>query len=342
MDHNRLLPLAIAVITACSPSPLIVLPDLDAGERADAASDRTNIDVPADATVPLDAPIIDITVTDTALSPDSPGVQDVVSPLDVITTTDAPPVDDALDAGVISDTAVIPDAGRCPSGMVFVPAGQFMMGDLMSDNPDARPVHGVRLTEFCLDESPVTIAAYQACVTAGVCTAPATTASCNWGVTGREQHPANCTNWNQARTYCQWRGGDLPTEARWEYAARGMDGRTYPWGNDEPSSQLCWNGGGARRESTCAVGAFRSGHTPSGLSDMAGNVWEWTLDWYGVYPVVAAGTYALNPVGPASGTGRVVRGASWFDASPRNFRAASRSYYAPGAYSQYHGFRCAR
>ena len=127
--------------------------------------------------------------------------------------------------------------------MVLIPAGSFMMGDADTASRDAQPSHMVTLSAFCIDLTEVTVAAWRGCTSAG-CTAPAAGGYCNWGMTGRETHPINCVDWNQSRAYCQSRGGDLPTEAQWEYAARGPDAvsHLYPWGNAAPDSQLCWRG----------------------------------------------------------------------------------------------------
>ncbi|MBK6528241.1 MAG: SUMF1/EgtB/PvdO family nonheme iron enzyme [Deltaproteobacteria bacterium] len=223
--------------------------------------------------------------------------------------------------------------GSCPTGMRLIPAGMFLMGDAVY-----APIHGVQLTAFCMDEAEVTVSAYATCAT---CSAPDTTTNCNWGVAGRESHPVNCVDWAQARAYCQSRGGDLPTEAQWEYAARGTDGRIYPWGNDAPTSQLCWRGDVRTRSGTCPVRTYPLGNSPFGLFDMAGNVWEWTSDYYAPY-TGSASSYVMNPPGPVSGTSRVFRGASWDQVSAINVHASYRNYNSPTVRNYVLGFRCAR
>jgi formylglycine-generating enzyme required for sulfatase activity len=185
-----------------------------------------------------------------------------------------------------------------------------------------------------MDLTEVTVAAYRLCTAPG-CTPPSTGTYYNWFVTGRDNHPINGVDWNQSRAYCQSRGGDLPTEAQWEYAARGSDvaNHIYPWGNAAPASQLCRN-----QSSTCPVQSYPSGNSPFGLFDMAGNVWEWTRDFYASYTSAAA----IDPTGPTSGTNRVVRGGSWYDASATRVRAAFRLGYSPTYRSDVIGFRCVR
>lgn len=228
----------------------------------------------------------------------------------------------------------------CPSGMRGIPAGMFLMGDLIGDDTSAQPVHGVRLTAFCMDETEVTVSAYRSCVTTGTCTTPGMSMYCNWGVSGRDQHPVNCVDPAQARAFCVWRGSDLPTEARWEYAARGTDRRTYPWGNDAPGSQLCWNRLPSPG-SSCPVQSYPSGNSPFGLFDMAGNVFEWTLDSYASY-TGDSGSYVLNPTGPFDDGSRVLRGGSWGESSPFDVRASHRIQNPLGSSSPGFGFRCAR
>ena len=223
-------------------------------------------------------------------------------------------------------------AGTCPTGMAFIPAGTFLMGDADLSSAGAQPAHMVTLLAYCMGLKEVTVAAYRDCTAPG-CTPPSTGSSYNWGVGDRDNHPINGVDWNQSRAYCQWRGGDLPTEAQWEYAARGADGRIYPWGNDAPASQLCWS-----RSSTCAVQSYPSGNSPFGLFDMAGNVWEWTRDFYASYTSAAA----IDPTGPTSGTNRVFRGGSWYFTSATSVRAAVRFDSSPSVRNYYFGFRCAR
>ena len=246
-----------------------------------------------------------------------------------------------LDGGGSASDASRSDAGfACPMAMAQIPAGMFLMGDPAADDPPSQPVHGVALSAFCLDVTEVTVAAYGACAAPG-CTAPGSGRACNQGIAGRDNHPINCVDWNQARAYCRWRGGDLPTEAQWEYAARGTDGRTYPWGNDAPMSQLCWSGGGATLANTCPVGSFPSGASPFGALDLAGNVWEWTLDWYGAY-VGSVGTNVTDPAGAASGISRVNRGGAWGNALEIDVRPMIRFGGRPTRRLESLGFRCAR
>lgn len=225
--------------------------------------------------------------------------------------------------------------------MVVIPAGTFTMGATAND--DEKPPHLVTLNGFSIDRTEVTVSAYAACVNAGRCTTPDTTTYCNWGNASKGTHPVNCVDWNQATAFCAFADKRLPTEAEWEYVARGNDGRAYPWGNDSPSNQLCWNGEGSdlgkgNRKSTCPVSSYPRGASPFGLADMAGNVWEWVADYYGPYD----GNNRANPRGPPSGERRVLRGGGWGFDSPDVVRAAYRNGISPGYRGNSLGFRCAR
>jgi formylglycine-generating enzyme required for sulfatase activity len=213
--------------------------------------------------------------------------------------------------------------------LVSIPAGTFEMGSNDGD-ADERPVHAVRLTAFAMDRTPVTVAAYQQCVSAGRCSAPNGWDYCNGNKSDRQDHPINCVDWNQATAFCQYAGKRLPTEEEWEYAARGTDGRKYPWGNAAPGNQLCWNRRNSK-EGTCAVGSYSNGASPFGILDMAGNVWEWTSSNY-------SDDYSKSR---ANAT-RVLRGGSWFPDGPSGVRAAYRIRRGPALQDSNLGFRCAR
>ncbi len=213
-----------------------------------------------------------------------------------------------------------------PPGMVYVPAGEFIMGSDEGESNE-QPVHTVYLDAFYIDKTEVTNAQYRKCVEAGACDAPSGTIS---------YHPVVYVSWNDADAYCEWAGKRLPIEAEWEKACRGMDGRTYPWGEgiDCDHAQYGECGGG-----TVPVESKSKGVSPYGALDMAGNVWEWVADWYdsGYY----SQSPGSNPSGPDSGEYRVHRGGSWGD-NRESARCAYRAGLDPGLRGDRLGFRCAR
>lgn len=222
--------------------------------------------------------------------------------------------------------------------MTFVPGGPFDMGSHQGES-DELPIHQVRLDAFHIDRYEVTNARFRPCVEAGTCEPPK---SCvygqpTYGDEAKANHPVGCVSWSNAKTYCEWRGARLPTEAEWEKAARGTDERTYPWGNGSPSrSLLNYNGNvGA----TTPVGSYPDGVSSYGLYDMAGNVWEWVADWYdqGYY----ARSPTVNPTGPASGEYRVLRSGAFNDGWT-HVRAANRNRDKPTGTADSLGFRCVR
>ena len=215
---------------------------------------------------------------------------------------------------------------------VTVRAGEFTMGS--NDYRDEKPIHRVHLSEYQIARHPVTNAQYELFVKANSYAAPK-----HWEngkiPPGKENHPVVNVSWKDAQAFCAWAGVRLPTEAEWEKAARGTDGRKYPWGNEPPTMELCnfnSNVGG-----TTPVGSYPKGASPYGVLDMAGNVWEWVNDWYdGSY---YSQSPSENPQGPATGKYRVLRGGSWYD-DDNYVRSAYRA--ALPAWFGYLGFRCVR
>ena len=241
--------------------------------------------------------------------------------------------------------------------MILIPAGEFVRGSERGDT-DEVPVRTLYQDAFYLDKYEVTVAQYRACVEAGVCTPPEKfwgaqhnyeADFCNGPRTDRDNHPINCMRWWEADTYCKWVGKRLPTEAEWEKAARGTDGRRFPWGNEQANCDRAViddGGDGCGRESTWPVGSFPQGASPYGVMDMSGNVWEWVSDWYGKdYYAQAPSRNPMNntPDPLESAPPKVLRGGSWADQTELIHRTANRVQYNPNTYPDYTiGFRCAR
>jgi formylglycine-generating enzyme required for sulfatase activity/tRNA A-37 threonylcarbamoyl transferase component Bud32 len=222
--------------------------------------------------------------------------------------------------------------------MVYVPGGTFQMGSDESD-PDAYddefPQHSVTLDGFWIDRMEVTNAQYRQCVEAEACQAPTT---CDWGEptygkAAKTHHPVVCVDWSAAVDYCEWAGARLPTEAEWEYAARGPDGLIYPWGNSPPDNTLLNYAESVG--ATTEVGSYPDGASWCKALDVAGNVWEWVADWYDDYPPEAQ----ANPAGPETGENKVLRGGGW-GVIQDPVRAAYRNSDSPGARYHFVGFRC--
>jgi len=223
--------------------------------------------------------------------------------------------------------------------MVYVPAGEFLMGFLPGEYfDDALPQHRVYLDAFWIDRTEVTNAQYERCVRAGDCRVAACTDANDFADANDfngAQQPVVCVDWNQAQAYCDWAGARLPSEAEWEKAARGTDGRKYPWGNEEATCERANYKGCVGR--TWPVGSRLAGASPYGALDMAGNAWEWVADWY-------ADDYYThspeqNPKGPDSGHYRIGRGGSWY-LDQFNARCAMGYMIDPEFSINTLGFRC--
>jgi len=207
---------------------------------------------------------------------------------------------------------------------------------------DETPYHEVSLGGGFIDKNEVRAGDYEACVNANVCTYIGDTGT-NYITyhtyqNEKNNHPINYVNWSEAKSYCEWKGRRLPTEAEWEKAARGLDGRKYPWGNEAASCDYAvMQAVGCANTGTLPVGSKAAGSSASGAEDMAGNVFEWTADWY------HSTYYNTSPIeaphGPESGSFRVIRGGS-FVSSGSKLRTSYRSSETYSSRLYYLGFRC--
>ncbi len=228
--------------------------------------------------------------------------------------------------------------------LVYVPQGSFLMGSPATDGsayPDEMPQHSVTLDAFWIDRTEVTNGEYAQCAKAKACPPPARITSnvhdLYYGNATFADYPVLWVNWDDANAYCQWAGRRLPTEAEWEKAARGTDGRIYPWGNTPPDPTLLNFNHANKVKDIVQVGSYPNGASPYGALDMAGNVFEWVADWYGVK--YYGQSPDQNPKGPDTGTQRVLRGGSWqYDAA--GVRSAYRYQSDPSVSSYEFGFRC--
>lgn len=224
--------------------------------------------------------------------------------------------------------------------MVYVPAGDFTMGFDRAAKKDMSPGHTVNLDSFWIDRTEVTNAQYAKCVTAGNCDEPRDLTSHNrvnyYNGDRYAAFPVINITYNEAKAYCQWAGRALPTEAQWEKAARGTDGRIYPWGDKAASAGLA--NFGKPMGDTVQVGSYPDGASQYGALDMAGNIREWTADWYD--ETYYRTSPKENPTGPSTGYKRSVRGGSWGD-DLSNIRVFIRWGVIPVNGSNDLGFRCA-
>ncbi|HOX47434.1 MAG TPA: SUMF1/EgtB/PvdO family nonheme iron enzyme [Myxococcota bacterium] len=237
------------------------------------------------------------------------------------------------------------DQNRCViagSEMVRLPGTSFNRGSPAGvGESDETPMKQVVVPTYYLDRTEVTNAQYQACVQAGWCSLPSDTTA--YGDPARADHPVVYVSWQQASDFCGWVGKSLPSEARWERAARGdaLADRTYPWGDGAPDcARANYSGCQAGGNATAEVGSRPGGATPEGALDLAGNVWEWCYDYYSSTYYGEQDALLTDPYGPAEGTNRVVRGGA-FNSLPEALRTANRASRDPASGHLDVGFRCA-
>lgn len=229
--------------------------------------------------------------------------------------------------------------GEDGAPMVLVPAGEFTMGS-NDGSDDEKPVHQVYLDAYYLDKYEVTVGQYAKFLEATGFNGPPM-----WTTMDQPSHrkrPIVNVDWSDASNYCEWAGKRLPTEAEWEKAARGTDGRLYPWGNDPPTPLHANYGktGSHNYDALLPVGTLEAGKSPYGVYDMAGNVWEWVSDWYD--SDYYKNSPQQNPEGLPTGGFKVIRGGAW-NTSARNLRSSDRYWDPPTFRSLYFpGFRCAK
>jgi formylglycine-generating enzyme required for sulfatase activity/serine/threonine protein kinase len=267
-----------------------------------------------------------------------------------------------------------PPPPTCPERTATIPAGQFFQGSDEKDAPpNEKPAHNVKLDAYCIDLYEVTASEYKTCSDAGRCKRASTEVSwpditpkdqklyaplCTFGQEGMGDYPINCVSWEMADIYCKAQDKRLPTEAEWEYATRGPDGRVYPWGDEEPTA-LHLNACGTECvkwgqkngvalsplyaaddgfATLAPVGKYDKGRSRFGPYDVVGNVWEWVADWYADYGADSA----TNPTGKAAGEKRVIRGGGWNGSYATWLRPSFRYAQDPTATSHGIGFRCAK
>jgi formylglycine-generating enzyme required for sulfatase activity len=345
LSMSLFLALSICLVGGCGsePTPVATQPQPPTSQPEVPPTEMPT-DMPAEVTGPVEV----LTPADIASpTPAEPPTVTSLPPTESPSPTAAPvgAVTPPLTA-VLGDTWVRPADG---SVMVYVPAGEFEMG---SDNQfynNERPPHQVAVDGFWMDQTEVTNAQYQACVEAGACKPPQEAVSYTrptyYGHSTYDEYPVIHVNWYRAAAYCNWVGGRLPTEAEWEYAARGPDGRWFPWGDapDPASLNYCdascpldhadpaYNDG---YPDTAPVGSYPSGASWCDAMDMVGNVWEWVWDWYAFYPSEENPSWLAPDF-----TDRVIRGGGW-DTSGEHARCTFRNYHNPAQSHDSIGFRC--
>lgn len=292
-----------------------------------AQSTPTPPDIIPSPTPTLTETPLPVTATDTATPTD-------ISPSPTPTAgTPSPPTLIPPESANAAWKPVTDTRGGLP--VVYVPAGCFVMGSGTGDR-DETPLHRVCLSAYWIGQTEITNTQYRACVEAGACPLPQDTSRYDQPIYAN--HPVVYITWDNAAAYAAWVGGSLPTEAQWEFAARGPEGWLYPWGNESPTCDRANIFGPVEtcQRDTALVGVDQrpAGASWVGALDMNGNVWEWATDWYGDYPSESQ----TDPPGPLTGQFRIIRGGSWHSAE-YDSRATFRNRYEPGQVDDDRGLR---
>jgi len=215
--------------------------------------------------------------------------------------------------------------------MIQIPEGEFLMGNLQTEG--APLPHTVSVSSFLMDKLPLTVGRFKRFAAA---TGRPLPPDPYWGV--HDDFPVAFVRWDEAKAYCEWAGGRLPTEAEREKATRGTDGRLWPWGTEPPSPERAVFRRNWGQEGNDAVGIRPAGASPYGLLDTGGNMWEFCEDWWD--PDYFKSSPKQDPAGPRTGRARVVKGGSW-DSRPTVLSASSRNFAYTGYREGDFGFRCA-
>lgn len=234
----------------------------------------------------------------------------------------------------VSVAWAVPEA---PPGMVYVPEGYFEMGSSLSEFDDQKPMHFVYTSAYFIDKYEVSNAEYKKFLDATQHPKPKYWEDERFNQPGQ---PVVGVSWFDAMAYSRWKGRRLPTEAEWEKAARGNDGRAYPWGDQTAKGSKLYfvnvYGMEDKYEFTAPVNYYASGASPFGALNMAGNVWEWCLDWYDkdYYRI----SPELDPEGPEATLMKVLRGGSWIN-NIDGVQTTQRARNAPDMQNNIYGFR---
>lgn len=233
-----------------------------------------------------------------------------------------------------SEVSAAPAPGATHDDLIRIPSACFVMGANDGDH-DERPPHEVCLSSFSIDRVEVSNERYQRCVDIGPCRAADRYS--RRPTLAEPEHPVVGVSWLDADQYCRWVGMRLPTDAEWELAATGTDGRRHPWGNERPSCDRAVYAH-CPPYSTVPVDSYPTGASPYGVLHMAGNAWEWVSDWWAPYYYLRSPSQ--DPPGPSEGRMRSIRGGCW-NRSVWHVRNADRDSGVVGLRNNHVGFRCA-